>query len=163
MSLSYIRDYYQVPAHRFGRIVYTGERGRAPRFATIVAAKGTRLRVRFDDTPDQIDTLHPIWEVDYLTEAADTAGQLAEGMPPKDPRKFADALAGREPADALSCRDRRLLVSHLHDCGFDDRAVAALTRMTLYTAARIREELGLAPLPDREKAEVLTCPTSKCA
>lgn len=53
------------------------------------------------------------------------------------------ALDGREPAEALTTRDRATLVFELHYSGFTDVEIAERTRMTLYTTARIRDRLGL--------------------
>jgi hypothetical protein len=66
MSLPYIRDAYRVPARRGARIRYTGEP--KPREGVIVGAQDAHLRVRFDDSQhlNQIDSLHPTWEVQYL-------------------------------------------------------------------------------------------------
>lgn len=46
--------------------------------------------------------------------------------------------AGREPAEALDPRDREDLVAALVERGWSDVQVAVLTRMSTYTAARIR-------------------------
>lgn len=54
------------------------------------------------------------------------------------------ALDGDLPADALSPLDRRSLVLVLHGYGWTDVEIAAHTRMTTYTTARIREALNLA-------------------
>lgn len=64
MSMSSIREYYGVPAKRGVRIVYSGYGSVA--VGTIVGARGYYLRVRFDDVPTQIATLHPTWEIEYL-------------------------------------------------------------------------------------------------
>ncbi len=55
-------------------------------------------------------------------------------------------LEGREPAESLPTLDRADLVWHLvHDLGWTDAEIAEHTRMTDYTAARIRGHLGLEP------------------
>lgn len=59
-----IRDRYNVPAKRGARIVYSGDGSVAA--GTIVAARGHYLRVRFDDVPNEIATLHPTWEVSFI-------------------------------------------------------------------------------------------------
>lgn len=60
--------------------------------------------------------------------------------------QWKQCLAGEEPAEILSARDREDLVYVLvHELGWTDREVAAHTRMTDYTAARIRDRLGLKP------------------
>jgi hypothetical protein len=65
-------------------------------------------------------------------------------------RLYRDALVGREPAEALPTRHRHRLVAELHSDGLTDHEIAAHTRMTTYTAARIRAEIGL--LPNRPSA-----------
>lgn len=52
---------------------------------------------------------------------------------------------GREPAETLDAAERELLVAFLVDAGLTDREIAAHTRMTLYTTARIRDRLDLPP------------------
>lgn len=66
MSMNYIRDTYQVPAKRGGRITYHDQgTGKALR-CTIVGAKGQYLRVRADGHgPLCILTLHPTQNIDY--------------------------------------------------------------------------------------------------
>lgn len=60
--------------------------------------------------------------------------------------QWKQCLAGDEPAEILPARDREDLVYVLvHELGWTDREVAAHTRMTDYTTARIRERLGLKP------------------
>jgi hypothetical protein len=51
--------------------------------------------------------------------------------------------AGREPAESLDPRDREDLVHALVERGWTDVEIATLTRMTSYTAARIRARLHL--------------------
>lgn len=65
------------------------------------------------------------------------------------------ALAGAEPAEALTTRDRDRLVGMLVRDGWTDVEIAALTRMTTYTTARIRTRLGLTanpPIPEEVAA-----------
>ncbi|HEY9354656.1 MAG TPA: hypothetical protein VIP28_15445 [Nocardioides sp.] len=57
------------------------------------------------------------------------------------------ALAGVEPAEALTTRDRHRLVGMLVRDGWTDVDIAALTRMTTYTTARIRTRLDLPANP----------------
>ena len=60
--------------------------------------------------------------------------------------QWKQCLAGEEPAEILPPRDREDLVYVLvHELGWTDREVAAHTRMTDYTTARIRDRLGLKP------------------
>lgn len=68
---------------------------------------------------------------------------------PDEPTRYALALAGREPAEALTTRDRWRLVAEMHRAGMTDQAMAARARMTVFTAARIREGMGLRPRRDR--------------
>lgn len=63
---------------------------------------------------------------------------------PERPEQFARAYAGREPADALTSRDRRLLVVGLWEKGWPDERIARHTQMTVGTTERIRTALGLA-------------------
>ncbi len=64
MSMESIRECYGVPAKRGARIVYSGDG--CPALGTVVASRGHYLRVRFDDAPNPIATLHPTWEVEWL-------------------------------------------------------------------------------------------------
>jgi hypothetical protein len=59
VSLGYIRDYYQVPAKRFGRVVVDGKPG------VIVGARAASLSVRFDGERHTTPA-HPTWRVTYL-------------------------------------------------------------------------------------------------
>jgi hypothetical protein len=69
MSLQYIRDCYNVPAKRGGRISFRGNDGDndpcEPMEGVIVGARNAYLRVRFDGSP-RIVSLHPTWMVEYL-------------------------------------------------------------------------------------------------
>jgi hypothetical protein len=58
---------------------------------------------------------------------------------------WAACCAGREPAEALDPRDREDLVAALVKRGWTDMEIATLTRMSLYTTARIRHRLVLSP------------------
>lgn len=69
MSMQYIRDHYSVPAKRGGRIRYSGDGVICD--GTIVGARNQYLRVAFDDL-DTVETLHPVWEVEYLPEDGDS-------------------------------------------------------------------------------------------
>lgn len=61
-------------------------------------------------------------------------------------RLYRRCLEGLEPAEVLSTRDREGLVAELvAERGWSDTAIAAHTRMTEYTTARIRTRLGLKP------------------
>ena len=71
---------------------------------------------------------------------------------PDQPRLYSRALAGRVPAEALTTRDRHLLVATLHRLGWTDTRIAAHTRMTTYTTTRIRAQLGLHPNTTTERA-----------
>lgn len=64
---------------------------------------------------------------------------------PDEPLRYQAARLGTEPAEALTTSDRARLVSELHTRGWEDRRIAALTRISTYTTARIREQIGLAP------------------
>ena len=67
---------------------------------------------------------------------------------PEQPKQFRLARDGAEPADALTPHDRRLLVELLHELGWTDLEISRHTRMTLYTTARLRDELWLRPNPE---------------
>lgn len=70
-SLEYIRETYGVPAHRGGRVRYTGES--ASLEGTITSGDGPYIRVRFDDRKMTV-RLHPTWNVEYLTAAGKSEG-----------------------------------------------------------------------------------------
>ncbi len=61
------------------------------------------------------------------------------------PRQWAHAWRGDLPAEALSTRGREELVYELHARAWTDSEIAAHTRMSTYTTARIRDRLGLTP------------------
>lgn len=52
---------------------------------------------------------------------------------------------GDAPAEALPPGWRDQLVYELWSAGWTDQQIADHTRMTLYTAARIRDRMGLTP------------------
>lgn len=52
---------------------------------------------------------------------------------------------GREPGEVLSPYDRRVLIRNMHREGATDQDIALVTRWTLFTVARIRDELDLPP------------------
>lgn len=62
-----------------------------------------------------------------------------------NPLQYQAARLGLEPAEALVSGDRHRLVAELHGLGWDDQRIAAHTRMTTYSTARIRGALGLLP------------------
>lgn len=53
------------------------------------------------------------------------------------PNQYRLAAAGLEPAEALTTRDRSLLLSHLSHLGITDDAIARITHTSDYTVARI--------------------------
>ena len=69
----YVRNYYKVPAHKDGRIRYTGD-PEGPRFGTIVGFDGQYVMARLDGDR-HTSKLHPTWKVEYLQG---TAGENAE-------------------------------------------------------------------------------------
>jgi hypothetical protein len=71
MSLDYIRDHYRVPAQLEGRIRFTWLGWMGDPVGTIVGAAGPHLRVLFDS--GELGTLHPTWEIEYLSMPAVTA------------------------------------------------------------------------------------------
>lgn len=60
---------------------------------------------------------------------------------PDEPLRYRAVLDGTEPAEALTTADRHRLVTALHAASWTDLDIASHTRMTLYTAARIRGDL----------------------
>lgn len=52
---------------------------------------------------------------------------------------------GEVPAEALSARDREDLIAELHALRWSDVEIAEHTKLSTYTAARIRDRLGLTP------------------
>lgn len=54
-------------------------------------------------------------------------------------------VAGQAPAEALPADLRARLVAELVHHGWTDVQIAAHTRMTTYTTARIRDSIGLEP------------------
>lgn len=56
---------------------------------------------------------------------------------PEQPLLYRLALAGREPAEALTTADRRRLVTALLAAGWPIGRIAGHCRMTCYTTARI--------------------------
>jgi hypothetical protein len=65
--MNHLRAIYGIPAKRGGRIRFTPgiAFGYEPKEGTILGAKGTYLRVRFDGEK-RTAFLHPTWEVTYL-------------------------------------------------------------------------------------------------
>lgn len=83
--------------------------------------------------------------------AVTTVGSCEKSASPLDTELFHLAKNGLLPAEALPTRLRWWLVSELHRDGFTDVEIAERTRMTTYTAARIRAALGLDPNRSRVK------------
>lgn len=77
-------------------------------------------------------------------------------MQPPDPdgRQHAqllrDCRLGQQPAELLHPRDRQELVYDLWLAHWTDAEIATHTRMSTYTAARIRERMGLPARPNTE-------------
>lgn len=57
-----LRCYYDVPAKRGGRIVFTYQGRRA---GVILSARDHKLWVRFDGESRRFGPLHPTWEIEY--------------------------------------------------------------------------------------------------
>jgi hypothetical protein len=71
MSLPSVRRVYGVPAKRGTRIRYTGAADGVPREGVITSASSQYLRVHFDgESSLRRHTLHPTWNVEYLTPPA---------------------------------------------------------------------------------------------
>ena len=64
-ALAYIREAYDVPARKGGRVEYTG--GKAPALGTIIGAEGAHLRIRLDGQKHSLP-YHPTWKLKYLPE-----------------------------------------------------------------------------------------------
>lgn len=87
---TYVREYYQVPAHKGRPVVWRG------RGARIVGFDGAYLRLKLldvsplDDETDEV-VVNPRWEVDYpdLDSGNDSAPEREEEEPVED------ELAGR--------------------------------------------------------------------
>ncbi len=65
MSMAYIRQSYNVPAKRGGRVLYT--HATPHRQGTITGSRGARLRIRLDGDTDP-GIYHPTWELTYLPQ-----------------------------------------------------------------------------------------------
>lgn len=65
MSIEYIKTYYGVSAEIGGRIRYTGRR--PTRYGEIKGSRGAYLIVLFDGEKSPV-SLHPTWEVEYMTQ-----------------------------------------------------------------------------------------------
>jgi hypothetical protein len=81
-------------------------------------------------------------------------GRAVPGQPPPTaPIAYSRLLAacwnGDLPAELLQPGDRDQLIYDLWEAGWTDAEVATHTRLTTYTAARIRGRLGLAARPLR--------------
>lgn len=67
MSMQYIRDRYNVPAKRFGRVVYSGNKKDEP--GVITGTRGTYLLIRLDSQTVSLP-YHPTFALRYLDEVA---------------------------------------------------------------------------------------------
>ena len=67
MAMKYIRDTYNVPAKRGGRIVLVlpTASNDVRLHGTIIGSSGPYLRVRFDDKTRGVGNVHPTWHVEY--------------------------------------------------------------------------------------------------
>ncbi len=63
MSFEYIKQAYNIPAKRGGRVEYTG--GKEPKKGTIVGASGAHLKIVLDGE-EKPGIYHPAWELHYL-------------------------------------------------------------------------------------------------
>lgn len=71
-----------------------------------------------------------------------------ELVAPRSPQWLWDACCrGHEPAEALDWRDREDLVAQLVEVGWPLASVAAHTRMSEYTTARIADRVSAAGVP----------------
>ena len=70
MSLKWIREQYNVPAKRGGRVRYTGSS--QEQFGTILRATGHLLRIQMDGQTFA-GLYHPTWELEYLPARSETS------------------------------------------------------------------------------------------
>lgn len=68
MSMEHLRDQYDVPAKRGGRIRYTGNPDGKPVDGTITGTDGPHLRARLDGNKHTY-CFHPTWKLEYLEES----------------------------------------------------------------------------------------------
>ena len=67
-------------------------------------------------------------------------------MPRLDrPIQYRKVRQGLEPAEILTPYDRRVLITNLVAEGMTDQQISDLTLFSLYTTARLRDELYLEP------------------
>lgn len=60
-GMQWIRDHYNVPAKRGGRIIFDGKPGR------ITSMRGGHLMLHLDgDPPNRRVIVHPCWRMEYL-------------------------------------------------------------------------------------------------
>lgn len=64
-------------------------------------------------------------------------------MTPRTTIRYQRALAGQEPAEALSTAERWRLMRTLCGWGWTDHQIAVHTLWSTYTVARIRHQLGI--------------------
>jgi len=69
MSMKYIREHYDVPAKRGGKVKYTGDID-CPHVGVIIGSRGAYLRIRFPEWK-HTGTFHPTWEIEYLEPATE--------------------------------------------------------------------------------------------
>lgn len=61
MSMEYIRNHYNVPAKRGGRVKFGDREG------TIIGSHGAKLRIKLDgDTWSRL--YHPTWDIEYMDQ-----------------------------------------------------------------------------------------------
>ncbi|MCU1318096.1 MAG: hypothetical protein JWN63_3418 [Candidatus Acidoferrum typicum] len=65
MSLSRIRDFYEVPAYRGARVRYVAYD--TPREGVITGSRGMYVRIRLDGET-RAGNFHPTWKVEYPSE-----------------------------------------------------------------------------------------------
>lgn len=80
MSLEYIRDYYDVPAHKSARILYGDKPGE------IQGADGQYLRIKLDGE-DVCHSYHPTWNITYLKQGEEGFCEFCGGFGRKDTDK----------------------------------------------------------------------------
>lgn len=64
IGFDYINRHYGLSIKRGSRCIY--DAGARARHGTVIATKGSYVRVRFDDAPEKRpSTLHPTWKMRY--------------------------------------------------------------------------------------------------
>lgn len=96
---TYVREYYQVPAHKGRPVIWRG------RGARIVGFDGAYLRLKLldvsplDDESDEV-VVNPRWEVEYPDLPTPEDPEPVEGKAEEEPEMPEDELAARREREA---------------------------------------------------------------